>query len=109
MSAQGVGTDPVEGQYNKETAMPPPTNGHHVTQDPANGMGSGQQFQQYPQYNYVPFGNAQIPNTQGKPHQAMVSQVYQPTLGKIGNPGPLGLIGFGVTTFILGLYQCGAG
>lgn len=25
------------------------------------------------------------------------------------NPAPLGLIGFALTTFVLGLYQCGAG
>ncbi|KAL7910972.1 GPR1/FUN34/yaaH family domain-containing protein [Trichoderma velutinum] len=104
------GTDPIEGQYNKETAadVPAPTNGHHVS----NGMGSGQQFQQYQQYpgygQYVPFSNTQNPQA-GGPHQAMISQVYQPTLGKIGNPGPLGLIGFALTTFVLGLYQCGAG
>ncbi|KAK4073941.1 hypothetical protein H0G86_003405 [Trichoderma simmonsii] len=104
------GTDPIEGQYNKESAADVPTNGHHVS----NGMGSGQQFQQpqqyqqYPGYGqFIPFSNTQDPR--GGPHQAMISQVYQPTLGKIGNPGPLGLIGFALTTFVLGLYQCGAG
>lgn len=44
-----------------------------------------------------------------KPHQSMVSQVYDPTFFKIANPGPLGLISFALTTFVLGLYQCGAG
>lgn len=44
-----------------------------------------------------------------KPHQSTVSQVFHPTLGKIANPGPLGLISFALTTFVLGLYQCGAG
>ncbi|KKO99829.1 hypothetical protein THAR02_08079 [Trichoderma harzianum] len=103
------GTDPIEGQYNKESAADVPTNGHYVS----NGMGSGQQFQpqqyqQYPGYGqFVPFSNTQDPRA--GPHQAMISQVYQPTLGKIGNPGPLGLIGFALTTFVLGLYQCGAG
>ncbi|KAL6893224.1 GPR1/FUN34/yaaH family domain-containing protein [Trichoderma longibrachiatum] len=101
------GTDPVEGQYNKETAgNVPPTNGNT-----SNGMGTGQQFpqqfQQYPGYQFVPFSNTMDPRA--GPHQAMVSQVYQPTLGKIGNPGPLGLLGFALTTFCLGLYQCGAG
>ena len=42
-------------------------------------------------------------------HQGTVSQVNDPTFFKIANPGPLGLISFGVTTFCLGLYQCGAG
>jgi len=42
-------------------------------------------------------------------HTAMVSQVPVPPFGKLANPGPLGLIGFALTTFVLGLYQCGAG
>jgi len=42
-------------------------------------------------------------------HQATISQVYNPDFFKIGNPGPLGLISFALTTFVLGLYQCGAG
>lgn len=37
-----------------------------------------------------------------------VSQVRSPIPG-VANPGPLGLIGFAVTTFVLGLYECGAG
>ncbi|KPA44946.1 gpr1 family protein [Fusarium langsethiae] len=44
-----------------------------------------------------------------KPHQSMVSQVYDPSFFKVANPGPLGLISFALTTFVLGLYQCGAG
>lgn len=44
-----------------------------------------------------------------KPHQATVSQVYDPQFFKVANPGPLGLISFALTTFVLGLYQCGAG
>lgn len=44
-----------------------------------------------------------------KPHQSQVSQVYDPQFFKIANPGPLGLISFALTTFVLGLYQCGAG
>lgn len=39
---------------------------------------------------------------------ATVSQVLAPT-SKPGNPGPLGLISFALTTFVLGLYECGAG
>lgn len=42
------------------------------------------------------------------PHQSMVSQVYNPRIGKIGNPGPLGLIAFALTTFVLGIFQAGA-
>ncbi|EHK43913.1 uncharacterized protein TrAtP1_008361 [Trichoderma atroviride] len=103
MSGPAVGADPAQG-YNKESEAPPPTNGHH-----AQNQGNPAGMSQYPNYQYIPFGNAQDPNFQGRPHQAMVSQVYQPTLGKIGNPGPLGLIGFALTTFVLGLYQCGAG
>lgn len=44
-----------------------------------------------------------------KPHQSTVSQVTDPEFFKIANPGPLGLIAFALTTFVLGLYQCGAG
>lgn len=38
-----------------------------------------------------------------------VSQVPRPPYLKLANPGPLGLLGFAVTTFALGLYECGAG
>lgn len=38
-----------------------------------------------------------------------VSQVLAPPYMKLGNPGPLGLLGFAVTTFVLGLYECGVG
>lgn len=52
-------------------------------------------------------GHDHAAGTNGVPkhHQATVSQVY----GKIANPGPLGLISFALTTFVLGLFQCGAG
>lgn len=42
-------------------------------------------------------------------NQATISQVYDPSFFKIANPGPLGLISFALTTFVLGLYQCGTG
>lgn len=38
-----------------------------------------------------------------------VSQVPVPPYMKLGNPGPLGLLSFALTTFVLGLYECGAG
>lgn len=44
-----------------------------------------------------------------KPHRSTVSQVYDPSFFKIANPGPLGLISFALTTFVLGFYQCGVG
>jgi len=47
-------------------------------------------------------------NAGGRPHQQYASLVPDPT-GRRANPGPLGLIGFALTTFVLGLYQCGAG
>ena len=40
---------------------------------------------------------------------ALVSQVPQPQYMKLANPGPLGLLSFAITTFALGLYECGAG
>ncbi|KAI9147740.1 Ammonia transport outward protein 2 [Paramyrothecium foliicola] len=42
-------------------------------------------------------------------HQSTVSQVYNPGFFKFANPGPLGLISFAITTFVLGMYQCGVG
>ncbi|KAJ5215174.1 uncharacterized protein N7469_011665 [Penicillium citrinum] len=42
-------------------------------------------------------------------HQPTVSQVAHPEFMKLGNPGPLGLLSFAITTFIVGLYECGAG
>ena len=42
-------------------------------------------------------------------HQPTVSQVAHPEFTKLGNPGPLGLLSFAITTFIVGLYECGAG
>ena len=44
-----------------------------------------------------------------RPHQPTVSQVTDPQFFRVANPGPLGLISFALTTFVLGLYQCGAG
>lgn len=42
-------------------------------------------------------------------NKLFVSQVPAPPFLRLANPGPLGLIGFALTTFALGLYQCGAG
>jgi hypothetical protein len=75
-----------------------------ATQDhihsPAGGMQDG--------HDYHPVNgedlNARVPK-----HTGLVSQVPTPPFVKLGNPGPLGLIGFALTTFVLGLYQCGAG
>lgn len=44
-----------------------------------------------------------------EPRTFTVSQVPHPQFEKLGNPGPLGLLSFAITTFVLGLYQCGAG
>lgn len=50
------------------------------------------------------------PGSQERHHRNYtVSQVLAPPYMKLGNPGPLGLLGFAVTTFVLGLYECGAG
>lgn len=38
-----------------------------------------------------------------------VSHVPIPQYMKLANPGPLGLLAFALTTFALGLYECGAG
>jgi hypothetical protein len=43
------------------------------------------------------------------PNSQMVSQVLNPPYEKLGNPGPMGLYSFAITTFMLGLYHCGAG
>jgi len=46
---------------------------------------------------------------QNRIHQSTVSQVKNPDFFKVANPGPLGLISFALTTFVLGLFNCGAG
>ncbi|KAH7322843.1 GPR1/FUN34/yaaH family-domain-containing protein [Stachybotrys elegans] len=69
-------------------------NGHHYTD-------SGQYLNGYRHADGTPVAH--------KPHQATISQVYNPQINKLGNPGPLGLMSFAITTFVLGLYQCGAG
>ncbi|MCO5603718.1 hypothetical protein L7F22_057869 [Adiantum nelumboides] len=61
------------------------TNGHHASYDM----------------------EANLPGPLPKAHRGTVSQVYDPSFFKIANPGPLGLISFALTTFVLGFYQCG--
>lgn len=59
--------------------------------------------------NYDP-ETAQInPGPRSGAHRSTVSQVYDPSFFKIANPGPLGLISFALTTFVLGFYQAGVG
>ncbi|KAG2413166.1 hypothetical protein HFD88_002355 [Aspergillus terreus] len=48
------------------------------------------------------------PPTMPRPSRT-VSHVHEPPYMKLANPGPLGLLGFAITTFVLGLYECGAG
>ncbi|KAK2811604.1 hypothetical protein FQN50_001946 [Emmonsiellopsis sp. PD_5] len=43
------------------------------------------------------------------PRQTTVSLVPNPSYLRPANPGPLGLLSFAITTFVLALYQCGAG
>jgi hypothetical protein len=49
------------------------------------------------------------PGPRARAHRSTVSQVYDPSFFKIANPGPLGLISFALTTFVLGFYQAGVG
>lgn len=58
-----------------------------------------------------PLTNAAMGNSGAAvtPRQDFVSQVYAPEFFKFANPGPLGLISFALTTFVLGFYQCGVG
>lgn len=67
--------------------------------------GDGQNSNGYAPARYDMEANHTAP----KPFQSTVSQVYDPTFFKIANPGPLGLISFALTTFVLGFYQCGVG
>lgn len=53
--------------------------------------------------------NSSPNGTLADPRLHTVSQVPNPPFQKLANPGPLGLFGFAITTFVLGLYQCGAG
>lgn len=55
------------------------------------------------------YGPANLHPTQISRHGALVSQVPAPQYMKLANPGPLGLLSFAITTFVLGLYECGAG
>jgi hypothetical protein len=57
--------------------------------------------------NGAPPNTVESAHVKGQP--TTVSQVLSPPFGKLANPGPLGLLGFAVTTLVLGLYQCGAG
>jgi hypothetical protein len=52
---------------------------------------------------------SQVPRTGPAGHLATVSQVAHPEFMKLANPGPLGLLAFAITTFVVGLYECGAG
>ncbi|KAK5215737.1 hypothetical protein LTR47_011312 [Exophiala xenobiotica] len=68
-----------------------------------------------PQQTYVPPENRERyqPRTRDenelhRQRTQLVSSV-RPGPGIKANPGPLGLFGFATTTFVLGLYQCGAG
>jgi hypothetical protein len=69
------------------SAAAEPTNGHGAYKDEAGVPAAA------PAVNY----------------QHTVSQMPAGPLANLANPGPLGLIGFALTTFVLGLYQCGAG
>lgn len=53
--------------------------------------------------------NAGHPPAHIDPNAHLISQVMQPEFQKLGNPGPLGLYSFAITSFMLGLYNCGAG
>jgi succinate-acetate transporter protein len=97
MASQAVHDNGAQQKY---------TNGYEPGQAPTSThYGGGHvQFQQ-------PGGQMDVPAVAAAvaKHQATISQVYNPSFFKIGNPGPLGLISFALTTFVLGLYQCGAG
>lgn len=53
--------------------------------------------------------NGTTPVSSQRPQQSTVSQVTAPVFTKLGNPGPLGLLSFAITTFVVGLLECGAG
>lgn len=85
------------------------TNGH--TNGNSNGFTNGNHSNRDFAPNdqaYYRNGHAEHGGIPPKPHQSTVSQVYAP-VSKPGNPGPLGLISFALTTFCLGFYQCGVG
>ncbi|KAJ5626102.1 hypothetical protein N7510_002411 [Penicillium lagena] len=58
-----------------------------------------------PHQQYV----SQVPRSDQPAHIHTVSQVARPEFMKLANPGPLGLLAFAITTFVVGLYECGAG
>lgn len=75
-------------------------NGEYNVSDPVEGKDRRMQA-----YGAGHHGQAAAAPRQG----AMVSQVLQPQYMKLANPGPLGLLAFAITTFVVGLYECGAG
>ena len=68
-----------------------------------------------PQQSYAPPQAQEKYNSVDHDDNALQKQLTQlvssvrPGPGVRANPGPLGLFGFATTTFVLGLYQCGAG
>ncbi|EEQ32783.1 hypothetical protein McanMca71_003353 [Microsporum canis] len=60
--------------------------------------------------------SAKVPQTewsslyeQPESKSSTASNVLLPPSSKLANPSPLGLFGFAVTSFVVGLYNCGAG
>ncbi|TPX24667.1 hypothetical protein DIZ76_010101 [Coccidioides immitis] len=84
---------------------------HHSENGLAPALGQGVQFYDTGSLN----GNSSVHQSPflvkdgGQPRLFTVSQVPHPPFEKLANPGPLGLLAFAITTFVLGLYQCGAG
>jgi succinate-acetate transporter protein len=75
---------------------------------PHNGTSAGAAYDtpdqaKYHNGNDIEAHNGHLPRTT---HQSTISQVYKPG---VANPGPLGLISFALTTFVIGFYQCGVG
>ncbi|KAJ5818224.1 hypothetical protein N7474_003815 [Penicillium riverlandense] len=92
-------------EQESSTAQAPPANWDPERGD-AERKVNGARADRNPHQAYV--SQVQDPNAP-RPHLSTVSQVSRPEFMKLANPGPLGLLAFAITTFIVGLYECGAG
>ncbi|KAF7555126.1 hypothetical protein G7046_g6620 [Stylonectria norvegica] len=108
--ASGVSNHTYTDKHEYDDIHPNGNNGHRHQNGHQNAPPNGYQLGNGP-----PNGYQMGPPNEGRnpmlsrPHQSMVSHVYDPPYYRIANPGPLGLMSFALTTFVLGLYQCGAG
>lgn len=87
------------------------TNGAHAQDwDPATeGKAKRQRPEDEERHANIPYVSQVLPPGVHPHNVPTVSQVLHPEFQKLANPGPLGLLAFAITTFVVGLFECGAG